>query len=548
MDYQLGIFPSSEKDLQNVKTLNSTKVIKAIQEQKLPIMYKKSFGAAVKQHDERAISGKLIEDYYKSILASNIPEVYKLSLIVRYEVYDKNEAAIVQKIFLDFKKAFEQSGGLTVVSAYMMTFDEFKELQLYFYPVVDGYMTGLSARNDLIDFIKKKKDIKDNLNIVRAMPLFTDYVLEIFNEINQGQLLSQEELEAKARNYKEESPFETHAIAVETLKMQMNMLQQKNAENQQLEKAVNAEVERIKHDLVWVKETEQRIQRAELDRIELERIRKEEEKKREAERRAMEAQRREEDRLREEARRIEAQKLAEQARRNIEMRKAMAAEAEAERQKKAMRNKITMEQFENLVEQHIRWQDTYNINEETNIDSLPSHVLKDPRRLILNMADISDVSFERTIFLFGTKFIGCEFMNCRFTAELNSCIIEHCTFISSDLFDLELMKCSVNGLNIERLVIDNININDSEIIQSNFKYASIQGLTSAPGTTFIRCNFTEAELRQCDMKKNAFVSCNFDKTFFAACDMRDSAFQVCKLDTIKKEGSLFKGAKVSQRA
>ena len=245
MDYNLSIFPSSEKDLQNIKIINKAKTIKIVQEGKLPVLYKKSFGQAVKTHDERAVSGRLIEDYYKSILHSNIPEVYKLSLIIRYELFNKNELAIIQKTFMDFKKMLEQESYLSVVSVYIMSFDEFKELQIFFYPVNEGYMTGLSVRNDLIDLTKKLTDTKENINIMRAMPLFTEYMVGLFNKLNQGQFKSQEELEIEAKHIKEQDPFSVHAIAVETLKSQMNDLQKVTMENQRLELAIQKEKERV---------------------------------------------------------------------------------------------------------------------------------------------------------------------------------------------------------------------------------------------------------------------------------------------------------------
>ena len=103
MDYQLHIYPSSARDMQNVKADNSTKQIKVIQENKLQLLYKKSFGAAVTKYNERVTSGKLIDNYYKSIVTSNVPEVYKMSLLIRYEPLNKVEIAAINKAFTDFK-------------------------------------------------------------------------------------------------------------------------------------------------------------------------------------------------------------------------------------------------------------------------------------------------------------------------------------------------------------------------------------------------------------------------------------------------------------
>ena len=137
MDYQLNVYPSSEGDLQNVKTLNNNKQIKAKGEVKLAASYKKTFTPAVKKYNERAISGKLIDDYYKAICASNIPEVYKLSLVIRYELLNKEELAAIEKAFVEYKKVLEKEPYLCIVATYHMSFEEFKEQlkkQHYFLP------------------------------------------------------------------------------------------------------------------------------------------------------------------------------------------------------------------------------------------------------------------------------------------------------------------------------------------------------------------------------------------------------------------------------
>jgi hypothetical protein len=216
----------------------------------------------VKKFNERATTGKLIENYYKSIVDSNIPEVYKLSLVIRYELLNKTEIAAIQKAFADFKKGFEKITFLKLVSAYLMSYDEYKELQIFFYPVSDGHKIGLETKNDIIALTNKICEAnKDTMNIVEAMPLFTDYIKKnVFAPVNsEGQFISQEELEIQARNISNVDPFELHAIAVETLKAQMNSLQKINAENQKLEAAIESEKQRIEYDLAWSKETSEKI-------------------------------------------------------------------------------------------------------------------------------------------------------------------------------------------------------------------------------------------------------------------------------------------------
>lgn len=547
MDYQLNIYPSSERDLMNVKADNITKQIKMLSEQKLPQLYKKSFSAAVKKYNERAISGKLIDDYYKSICASNIPEVYKLSLVIRYELLNKTEIAAIQKAFFDFKKALEKETFLVVVSAYVMSFDEFKELQIFFYPVCDGYVQGLGTRADLIDVTKKLYDQKENMNIMKAMPMFIKKIDGIFRTVHNGEFISQEELEAMARNITEENPLTLHAIAVETLKAQMNALQQMNAENQKYEMAVQAEKDRIINDLAWAKETEKKIYKAEQDRIDEERRREEAARRAEEARRILEAQRKEEARLREEERRLEAERLAEQARRNVEMMKQLAAAEEAERQRKMSRQQIGQSEFGSLIEQHLQWQELYGITEEAEYDKLPDDAKRDPRRLSLHKADINNVSFDPTIELVAIELVDCEFTDCHITFKLTASSLEKCVLINTDISDSEFNKCVLNKLKVDGLMITNVQFDDSTIMRTSFKDAILEEWFGAPATSFIKCDFTNTQLKGCDMKKNAFMNCDFTETSFISCDLRDAAFQVCKLETMKKEGCLFRGAKFNAK-
>lgn len=547
MDYQLNIYPSSERDLMNVKADNITKQIKMLSEQKLPQLYKKSFSAAVKKYNERAISGKLIDDYYKSICASNIPEVYKLSLVIRYELLNKTEIAAIQKAFFDFKKALEKETFLVVVSAYVMSFDEFKELQIFFYPVCDGYVQGLGTRADLIDVTKKLYDQKENMNIVKAMPMFIKKIDDIFRTVHNGEFISQEELEAMARNITEENPLTLHAIAVETLKAQMNALQQMNAENQKYEMAVQAEKDRIINDLAWAKETEKKIYKAEQDRIDEERRKEEAARRAEEARRILEAQRKEEARLREEERRLEAERLAEQARRNVEMMKQLAAAEEAERQRKMSRQQIGQSEFGSLIEQHLQWQELYGITKEAEYDKLPDDAKRDPRRLSLHKADINSVSFDSTIELVAIELVDCEFTDCHITFKLTASSLEKCVLINTDISDSEFNKCVLNKLKVDGLMITNVQFDDSTIMRTSFKDAILEEWFGAPATSFIKCDFTNTQLKGCDMKKNAFMNCDFTETSFISCDLRDAAFQVCKLETMKKEGCLFRGAKFNAK-
>lgn len=543
MDYQLYVYPSSERDMKNIKTDNSTKQIKIVLDGKIQQLYKKSFGNAVKTFNERATSGRLIEDYYQSICNSNIPEVYKLQLIIRYELLNKAEINAIQKIFNDFQKLLSKESYMQLVSVYSMSYDEYKELQIFFYPISDGYATELRTRNDLIDVTKKIHGIKnETMNIIEAMPLFVKKMDEIFATANNGQCMSQEEMEIKAKNIIEIDPFELHAIAVDTLKAQMNNLQKINAENQQLLALVQGEKDRIEHDIVWAKETEQQIYVAEEERIAEEQRLAEEARKAEEARLAAEAQRREEERLREEERKVEAARLAEQARRNIELMRQMAAEEEELQRKRMSRNHIDGAIFNRMLEQHLQWQEFYGIDEHTEIDKIPSHAAQDARRMMIENADIYDIHYDQRLSIIGASFTDCEFSDCTICVELIATSLEQCKFMGVDIDDVTLTRCHLNKLNLERAIIMNVHIDDSTLVKVNLTDAVIDEVSSSQTTTYIKCKFNNATLRGCDMKRNVFTRCDFTNATLTTCDMRNASFNVCETETMVREGSLFRGA------
>ena len=172
--------------------------------------------------------------------------------------------------------------------------------------------------------------------------------------------------------------------------------------------------------------------------------------------------------------------------------------------------------------------------------------MNDPRRLNLISANINNVKFDDALRLIGIAINDCEFSECDINVELISSSIANCVIINSEINDTSVTKCIVNNLNMERIGAENVKIEGSTMMKCNFKNMSITEMFSAPSTSFIRCDFSEAELRSCDMKKNAFVNSKFDNTKFVACDMRDSVFQVCEADTMQREGSLFRGVKFNK--
>ena len=591
MDYQIHIYPSSARDMQNIRAENSTKQIKVIQEGKLPALYKKSFGAAVTRYNERVTSGKLIDNYYKSIVASNVPEVYKMSLLIRYDVMSKSEASIINKAFSEFKKALEKEDYLVVVSVYTMTFDEYKELQVFFYPVVNDYPTGLSVRSDLIDLTKKLCGVKGHITIMQAAPLFVEHLDKLFEPINNCQFLSQEQLENLAKQAATEDPMDLHAIALDTLKTQMRNLQKINAENKRLEAAIEAEKARIQHDIIWAKETEQEIYRAEEARLEEQRRIAEEARKAEEARRALEAQKREEERLRQEARRVEAERLAEQARRNLELRKqlemakAQAADRERETELRQLEefarrqetpgvglenhriddvkrerlfepiveeDPITeikifdQDSFSQLIERHVEWQDAYQIDQETELDDLTEDALLDDRRINLIGAEIDGVEIDNDVCLICAALHKCKFTNSKIAAEFVSSSITECDFINTNLNNIVLRKSRVSDVNIDGLNIDGMRVYDSQWSYVSARNSVISNLFSHQKMRYAKCDFTEATLKNCDMKNNRFVRCDFTNTKLESCDMRSSIFRVSKIDDMDRGDSSFRGVKIEK--
>ena len=545
MDYRLNVYPSSELDMKNIKANNATKQIKMIVDNKLPMLYKKNFGEAVKKFNETAISGRLIEDYYKSIVKSNVPEVYYVDLLIRYDLANKEDVNTINKLFGEFKKVFEKAEGLQTVAIYHMSFEEYKEMQIYFFPVVSGYITGLKTRNDLIDFVRNTIGTKDNMNIKQAMGHFTQYVDTLLNTVNEGRIISQAELEAQANKIQTEDPLLVHAIAVDALKLQMNSLQKLSAENDMLQNAINDAKIRIEKDLRWSKEMISTIQLAEKERIIEEKRKRDEELRQEQERRAAEAQRREEERLKEEARRLEAEQYAAQAKRNLELRRQMEQQQAEEQRRQQSRVNISQDSFTRLVEQHVQWQQFYGINPNTDLTVLSVDAENDPRRMVLTNANLNDIALDINVELIGVVFDGCEFINCKIKVDLTNVRVDDCILNNTSVENMRIENGAVYNLHALGTRMENITIHNTTVTRGNFKHAHLSKIMSAPGNSFARCDFANAIMNSCDMKRNAFSNCDFTDAVLTTCDMRESSFQVCKMERLRNEGSLFRKAQIS---
>ena len=145
------------------------------------------------------------------------------------------------------------------------------------------------------------------------------------------------------------------------------------------------------------------------------------------------------------------------------------------------------------------------ITEEAEYDKLPDDAKRDPRRLSLHKADINNVSFDPTIELVAIELVDCEFTDCHITFKLTASSLEKCVLINTDISDSEFNKCVLNKLKVDGLMITNVQFDDSTIMRTSFKDAILEEWFGAPATSFIKCDFTNTQLKGCDMKKNAFT-------------------------------------------
>lgn len=544
MDYQLNIYPSTELEMKEFKSENSTKQVRALCENKLSTMYKKSFDAAVAKYNERVTSGRLIDNYLKSISESNIPELYRISLLIRYEPVNREEGEMVQKAFTDFKKKLDEEKNLVIVSIYTTSQNEYRSMEIFFYPVCDGFITGLEVRNDLIGLVKKFDGVDNSkeMNILQAMPLFVKYIEDIFATVNNGNFLSQEELEKRAKSQDENDPLMLHAIAINTLKSQMNEMQNITRESQLLEDQIRQEEHRIKHDIEWSHQKEKEIVEAECNRLEQERLAEIERQRQLEKERALEAQRREEERLREESRRLEAKRFAEQAKRNIEMHNQMAkqmAPVDISKERKVIKSN---DYLSDLINRHLKWQEFYNITKETNYNKISKIAMADPRRLSLVGVDFIEVDMTKLPDIIGASFKDCKFTDCNISANLYSSSLESCSFVGVSLSQIKLTKCAMSNLTMTRTKFDDITLSVTAIMKTDFNNSILSGIKSNHKNNYVKCDFSESQFDSCNYQKSSFSDCNFENARFADCDMRETLFQACNTKGITDIDSLFRGS------
>ena len=544
MDYQLNIYPSSEIEMKNLKSDNTHKHIKVLCDNKLAVMYKKSFDAAVLKYNERVTSGKLIDNYLKSISESNIPEVYRLSIVIRYEPVKVEEGEAVNKAFTEFKKKLDDNDKIVIVSAFTTAQNEYKTLEVFFYPVCEGFVTGLETRNDLIGIVKQIEEMESSkeINIIQAMPLFIKYIEGIFNEVNNGQFLSQEELEEMARKQDISDPLVLHAIAINTLKTQMNEMNALARESQEIEDAVEREKIRIKNDFEFIEVKEKEIIAAEEARLEAERQLELERQRIREEQRIREAQRREEERLMEESRRLEAKRFAEQAKRNIEMHNQMAKQVapvviEVE-QRKTIDN---AEYFGELIDRHIKWQEYHSVTKETNYNKISRSAMADPRRMSLVNVDFIGLEMSLPV-LVGISFKNCTFTDCVITADIYSSSFESCRFINTQLPNTKLTKCAMSGLTLDRARFENLTLSVTAIMKTSLSNCIFLKVDSKFKNNYTKCNFENSQFDECNFRKSSFADCNFEHAQFVNSDMRETVFQSCKTSDVENIDSLFRGS------
>lgn len=591
MEYQIAIYPSSEKELNNVKVDNKEKTIKAVQSLKIRDVYKKRFGAAVQKFNDYALNGKVISDYFKAVSDSNIPEVYRLSIIVRFDLANTNEVQLIQKSFTDFKKKLDEQPWMAVCSVFWMGVDEFKELSIFFVPVCDGYVTGLGTRNDLIDVTKKLTGAQDNWNILKAMPVFVEYVENIWKECADSNIVSQNEVEQRARVSKDD-PTSLHSIEIGILKENMNHLQRITHENQMLEAQVDEEKRRIQKELIWTKDAVPLIMKAEKERLDaIERARLEAARA-EKERIAQEERAKEERRRAEIARQQEAARLKEQARKNYDLRSVLDQDNSAFAsfmstpkepvysnpdlsaaspfysmngmtpvdmgqapmpdvtpaqpvapqlpvQNSQYAGTIPVELFADKIQHHIDWMQNYGITETTSANMLPKESLNSIQRLIIKNEIIVGFKDTRKYTLVGAQFFDCIFENCEFTSDIYASVFVNCKFINCKIIRNKLSGCGLKNIMCDKdVIVDHVEFRQCTIIESDFTQVRFVGCTSAMPTRYSALNFAGAYFQDCDMKRNTFDDCKFDNATFDTCDARAAIFNNCSKNSIQNIRSM----------
>ena len=546
MDYKFLIYPSNEKEMMSVKSEAKAKVIKIVQSKKLKEVYKANFGTPVKRFNDTALAGRMIDDYYQSIAISNIPEVYCISIIVRYDLGSKEEAQIVEKSFSNFKKELDKMKNIAISYVYWISQDEFKELQVYFVPVVSGFFTGLSVRNDLIELIKREYDIKENINIIKAMPYVNKYFEKIWHQTSDEKIVTEAELDKMARDYQPDDPMILHSIEVGQLKENMNRLNLLNNSNQMLKDQVEAEKNRIRGDLEWIAQTEPKICKAEADRIAEEKRKMEEELRQKESERLAEIQRKEELRRFEENRISEAERLTEQAKRNIALRAMLSREIEgsADVSSFIIESKVEQNDFDSLMANHQSWVSDFGITPSTDFNKLPSEILNDRRRMSLENVELNGIQDDKKQIIIGANFKNVKIKNCSLIFDIIGCDISNIILEDSTISNSLIEKSTIRNITCEQGTITNFNIESSTVIDSNFAYSELTQIISAPAMVFANVSFEKSKFNSCDMKRNSFTRCSFESAKFINCDIRSSTFQRCVVENINKINSLFNGTGV----
>lgn len=593
MDYQFNVYPSTEKEMLNVKTDHKAKKIKVIKERKLKDVYKEKFGAAVTKFNEYALAGRLINDYYQAIVNSNVPEVYRLCIVVRYDLAQQNEVQLIQKSFTDFQKRMEAQPYFAPCSTYWMSVDEFQELNIFFVPVSDGYATQLGTRNDLIDVAKKMVDSKENWNILKAMPVFVEQVESIWSATCDPNIISHDEMEKKARIHHFDDPMQLHSIEVGMLKENINHLQRLTHANQELATQVDLEKQRIEDELDWVNKMGPAIIQAEQDRLDEIRRKEEEARRAEEERIAAEERAKEERRLAELARKQEAERLTQQAKKNYSLR-AMLGESSDDNSPFAgfptednsnpfgtmngqapvqntttptnhsaqfddsftewtgnidynvtPKATITAREFKEKLALHVSWMNKFQITQYMSSGNLTPEALQAPERLVLDGEII--VGFESTgsDLLVGAQLHNCTFYNCKLSGEFYACVFVDCKFINTTIHKAKFERCGIKGLEcVESNTFDSTEMRGCTIIESKLNKSNISKLTLSFNGQYGNLDMSESIFSNCDIKRNKFYSCNFTNAIFDSCDVRATEFIDCKVDGISTNKSLFVGAKI----
>jgi len=541
MTYEYKLYPSSDKELLACKEEVGRGKIKAIRDNSLRSLYRKNFSKAVKTYNEFTVSGKLIDDYYESLINSNVPIVYELIVSVVFEMISKEEMAKAEKYLRDYEKELSKKPATYITLSAIKKDMETIALHVFFFGTADGYPTGMMVRSDFIDYIKQTMNDGNELPLKESIALFIEKESELFEKISNNEIKSFKAISEEQINTAKKNPYLTHHIEVDSLKEKMNTFQRLTTENERMLNLAMLEKERLIKDIEWVKATTITIQQAEADRLA--------ELKREAEERRLDEERREREEAEENAR------LAIEATKRRAEKDALLAELLAKRGKEQMEQRktesidrmpLSAAELTTQIQNHLDWMKRFSIKKTLNFKDIGYEAITDENRLHLLNRTITGCKIrEEGLSLVGAIFQNCTFVNCDFGISLFASTIDNCTFVDCKVSGIDINNCNINNSELTKMDVLDCILDKTTILNCDCKGIKSEDVTFYPETSFVNSDFSLAIFRNTDMKKNVFVRCNLERALMRTCDLRRTFFQRCNTDGMEIDDCVKKGYTVA---